>query len=114
MSNKDTIEYVEDGGFRKYRDGKLHCDDGPALFSPFADGALIWFREGHKHKLDGPAAKWDDGTQEWWVEGCLHRIDGPAVVDPKGEHQWWIDGEEYDCLEWMLKVHELNNKCQNQ
>ena len=73
-------------------------------------GRWEW-REGNKlHRTDGPAVEWDDESKEWYEQGDLHRLDGPAIDYPRvglPYKEWWINGVEYNCLEWMLKVHEL-------
>jgi hypothetical protein len=47
--------------------GHLHCDDGPAYISP-PTGAKGWYRDGKRHRIDGPAMEWPD-AKEWWVDG---------------------------------------------
>jgi hypothetical protein len=46
--------------------------------------------------------------------GNLHRTDGPSIDyatpgSPKRYQEWWLDGVEYDAIEWMIKVYELEN-----
>lgn len=95
--------------------GRLHCDDGPALKTPFRqewhrhgvrhrkDGPAIitalttgelveYYVAGRRHRLDGPAYVSDD-VHGWYVEGKLHRLDGPALVDlEKDQRGWFVRG----------------------
>lgn len=45
------------------------------------------------HRVDGPAAVWDDGYEEWRQYDKLHRTNGPALIKPDGGWQWYIDGK---------------------
>ena len=38
-----------------------------------------WYRNGQRHREDGPAYEGSDGTREWWLNGQRHREDGPAA-----------------------------------
>jgi len=49
------------------------------------------------------------GTRVWMAEGKWHREDGPAIEYPNGTKEWWLNGIQYNCLEWILKVYELEN-----
>jgi len=51
MTQKDIIP-SPDGTVEKYQDGKLHCEDGPAIV--FADGCKGWFQNGEPWP-EGPA-----------------------------------------------------------
>lgn len=54
------------------------------------DGNRIW-RNGWKnlHREDGPAVEHEDGYKAYYRDGRRHRIEGPAV---QLEHckQWWV------------------------
>jgi len=72
----------------------------------FANGAKMWLLpNGLLHRLDGPAAEYPNGSKSWVRNGNLHRTDGPAMISWNGEKSWWLKGIQYNCLEWMLKVH---------
>jgi hypothetical protein len=92
MKNKTTydtiVQQFEDT--KRYRNGKLHCEDGPAVER--ADGSKQWYRHGLVHREDGPALELKDGTKAWFRDGQLHREDGPAIVWSNGEKRWWRDG----------------------
>lgn len=56
---------------------------------------------------DGPATVWSNGDEFWHRNGKLHRTDGPAVKFADGHQEWWLNGVAYDPLDWLLKLHEL-------
>jgi hypothetical protein len=41
--------------------------------------ATLKFLNGKLHCEDGPAVEWIDGSKEWYVDGKYHCIDRPAV-----------------------------------
>jgi hypothetical protein len=43
------------------------------------DGTQFWYKDGKRHREDGPAIIWPDGYQSWWKDGKLHREDGPVL-----------------------------------
>lgn len=60
----------------------------------YADGEKSWWKDGNRHRLDGPAIEHsDDGSKEWFVDGKRHRLDGPAVEWFDGSKLWCLDGE---------------------
>jgi hypothetical protein len=77
LSRRDS----DKGSFEIYRDGRLHCDDGPAavFINQAGDRTEWWFRNGVLHRDDGPAVV-GNAFHEWWSSGRRHREDGPAVV----------------------------------
>ncbi len=75
-----------------YKDGKRHRVDGPAV--EYANGAKIWYVDGKRHRVDGPAAVYADGDKEWCKDGKFHRLDGPAIVHADGDKWWYIDDIE--------------------
>lgn len=77
-----------------YKDGIRHNLNGPAI--KYADGGMVWFKEGNKHRVGGPAVENPDGTKEWWFEGNLHRTDGHAAEYENGfSKYWYIHGKIY-------------------
>lgn len=50
--------------------GKVHNNDGPALFAHFI-GSKEWIIEGITHREDGPAIIYSNGIQEWFLFGEL-------------------------------------------
>ena len=95
---KPTIEYYDNGQkeFEIYHNdnGKLHCEDGPAI--------TLWYENGQMQ------------TKEYWINGKLHREDGPAAIYwyENGqiiEEQYWINGKRLDKFDIRkLKLEKLN------
>lgn len=108
MKERATPVKFPDGNVFWYLEGTIaHRDNGPA--EEHADGTLVWRKDGHKHREDGPAYI-GKNLRSWWKNGYRHREDGPAMIYGDGKQEWYLFGEEYDVLEWMLKVHELKSK----
>jgi hypothetical protein len=59
------------------------------------DGSKDWFKEGKRHREDGPARECLSGYKEWIKEGEFHRIDGPAIEYTDGSGEWYLDGLYY-------------------
>jgi len=55
---------------------------------------MLWYKEGARHRTDGPAIEYIYGKKEWWVMGKLHRTNGPAVKGSDGSMLWFINGEK--------------------
>lgn len=82
------VEKIGDVTYR-YRDGKLHCDDGPAIEGP---GIKIYANDGEFHREDGPAYITDNSVT-YYRRGKLHRKDGPAIVIKNPYYEaWYRDG----------------------
>lgn len=80
-----------DGSTEHYRDGERHREDGPAVLA--VDGEKLWYRDGKLHREDGPAVEDADGDLAWYRHGKLHREDGPALEMGNGtRREWFIDG----------------------
>jgi antitoxin component YwqK of YwqJK toxin-antitoxin module len=77
---------------RWYLNGKLHCEDGPAI--EYADGTKSWHLNGKLHREDGPAIEWADGSKSWYLNGKLHREDGAAIEVADGTKYWYLEGKE--------------------
>jgi hypothetical protein len=56
-------------------------------------GTVVWFRDGKKHRENGPAEKNRSGYEAWFHRGLLHRDGGPAVTHPTGATEYWIKGQ---------------------
>lgn len=73
-----------------WRDGMRHRDDGPAI--EYANGPKEWWRDGKRHPEDGPAIEWSDLKQSWFWDGKkLSKTDflglRQAVQESRGENQ---------------------------
>ena len=53
------------------------------------DGTQEWFKDGKRHREDGPAIEYEDGTEFWFLDGKQHRADGPAVEHANGAKYWY-------------------------
>ena len=53
-----------------------------------------WFKEGKRHREDGPALEWADGHKIWYKEGKVHREDGPALEWADDTKSWYLNGVE--------------------
>ena len=74
-----------------YRNGKRHREDGPAI--ECANGTKEWYLNGKRHREDGPAIEYSDGAKYWYLNGELHREDGPAVEYSNGTKEWYQNGK---------------------
>ena len=83
-SNGDLIEVREEKGF------------GEASYE-----AIVYRKNGVKHRLDGPAEVINEhccygNGSFWYKEGKQHRLDGPAIIKDD-EKYWYYEGKEIDC-----------------
>jgi hypothetical protein len=57
-------------------------------------GAKVYFRDGCKHRPNGPAVIQKDGTKEYFIKGVRHRSGSkPAVIYPDGRLEYWEEGK---------------------
>ena len=82
---------------------------------------IIWYKPGTtiRHRLDGPAETWSVGIEIWFKNGLRHREDGPAYRDFKrGASSWWLNGLRHredgpaiiNCEAWPEdNMHENNS-----
>ena len=57
-------------------------------------GEVYWYKDGERHREDGPAIEGLNGYREWWVAGQRHREDGPAF-DSSCVKEWWLNGQRH-------------------
>jgi len=53
----------------------LSRKDGPAKIT-YEDGevyAQFWYKDGKKHRTDGPAVTFKNGRREYWLEGQFYK-----------------------------------------
>ena len=74
-----------------YKDGKRHRLDGPAVER--ANGDKVWYINGKRHRLDGPAVEYANGDKLWYKDGKRHRLDGPAVEYASGDSHWFLNDQ---------------------
>ena len=92
----DALKYrieVDTRGTRWYYNSanQFHRIDGPAAV--WDNGDNYWYQNGKLHRSDGPAIEYVDGHKEWWQNGQLHRTDGPAIEWADGSRYWWRNGQ---------------------
>ena len=92
--NFTGIVEFPNGSKEWYKDGKRHREDGPAIES--RHGGEHWYKDGKRHRIDGPAIENSNGSRSWYRDGYLHRIDGPAYENPDGIKIWSIKFTEYN------------------
>jgi len=68
---------------------------------------LLWYKNGQRHRSDGPAVEGTKGQKFWYIKGKLHRLDGPAVEWHDGRKFWFLNGECYSKTRHLEKVKEL-------
>ena len=77
-----------------------------------SDGSKRWYLNGKLHCEDGPAVEWSDGEKWWYLNGKLHCEDGPAVEWPNGEKHWFLNGEEVTWKEVFRNANgDLEKEC---
>jgi hypothetical protein len=95
MAKKEGWLTEADGTRKCYKDGKLHCTNGPAEIRQ--NGTQLYYQEGRLHRENGlPAMTAAGGTQKFAVNGKYHRLGGqPAITWSKSpyRHEWWENGE---------------------
>ena len=101
LLSEDEVYKLCTGRFELYnhtvyfKDGKRHREDGPAI--EYSNGNKEWLIDGKYHREDGrPAIEYDDGgTKLWYKDGKQHRENGPAVEYANGNKEWWINGKQH-------------------
>ncbi len=104
MRNEISHNFIEEfgGTIRHYKDGRKHREDGPAVIYP--DGDWMWYKEGYLHREDGPAFYLHkDGEYRWYKNGKKHRENGPAQIHEKNGFMFWYKND-------FLEKHEILNK----
>lgn len=92
-SPKNGVTVSDDGTKIWYRDGKRHRDDGPAIEQP--DGTKMWLVNDDFHRIGGPAIDYANGTKRWYQNSKLHREDGPAIEWHTGDKEWYINDKRH-------------------
>ncbi len=61
---------TKSGSIKTYKNGKLHSDnDDPAII--FSTGSKVWYLEGKKTRIGGPAETYSDGRIRWWLDDVV-------------------------------------------
>lgn len=77
LTSTDCLEYFTDG----------------QLYLRIINGTKYWYRNGQRHRDNGPAIEWADGAKYWYKNGLLHRENGPAVEYIDGVKRWYYNGK---------------------
>jgi len=75
----------------------------------YENGDVEWYKNGRRHRTNGPAIEWRDGTRKWYRDGELHREDGPAIVYRNGVEQWFLKGVQYSEKVFNDKINEKSS-----
>lgn len=100
MTNSSEPKVDKHGNKRWYNEnGQLHRGgDLPA--SVCASGNKQWFKNGKRHRANGPAIVWINGAESWFKNGKRHRDgDLPASVSYDGTKSWFKNGK-IQAIEW--------------
>jgi len=108
MDESDKEIYIDQYGNKIYKNSKGIYLDGSEI--KHVNGTKYWYKEGKKHKDNGPAIECADKFKEWYKEGLLHRVDGPAIEYANGEKYWCLLNKplkEKEFNSWMLRVQNF-------
>lgn len=67
---------------------------------------LSYFKDGLLHKEDGPALFTREGVK-FYIKGRLHNPNGPAVLHWTGLKFYFLHGQEYKSLEEVNRYEKL-------
>jgi hypothetical protein len=90
------------------KEGHMHRIYGPAYVSK-RHKMEKWYKEGELHRIGGPAVTHKD-TKLWYCDGKLHNMEGPAVIEGGGPKQYWIHGHRISPKEFKKEVERRKNK----
>jgi len=76
-----------------YQNGQKHRVDGPAFVNAIGD--QIWYQGNIFHREDGPAIERANGDKEWYRHNRRHREDGPAIERANGDKEWYYLGHRH-------------------
>lgn len=106
MTDSGVIEHLTTYDYA-YKPNREPYKDGAHKFSC---GTLVWFKNGRKHREDGPCAIRPDGYEYWGINGRWHREDGPALthngkIRSQGDC-WWFKGELCESINDYIAVND--------
>ena len=70
VTRTDVFDEMLNDYLERTHNGKRHCLYAPAYASWWDE---CWYRDGQRHRIDGPAYQARDGTKEWWLNDQRHR-----------------------------------------
>ena len=59
----------------------------------YTNSDKVWYLDGERHRVDGPAVEYANCTKYWYLNDKLHRINGPACEWTDGYKLYYINGE---------------------
>lgn len=98
MSNYwDYLDYLEIDLF-----DEITYIDGEIANGYYADqyGNESWYKDGLYHRIDGPAAVYNDRSRHWLQNGEYYREnDLPHIENHNGINYWLIEDRSYEDFE---------------
>jgi hypothetical protein len=94
IPNKNGM-YINDKTGDKYtfKNNKLHSyNDNPA--GERIDGHKIWFRNGIRHRLYGPAVEWSYGSDGWYLFGRKYSEDAYNEIMKNVPLFYWLNRDK--------------------
>jgi hypothetical protein len=71
---------------------------------------IEYFKNGKRHREDGPALEYSNGDEVWYINGQCHREDGPAGVYTNGFKVWYLNDIRYSEEQWLQEVTKIKLK----
>lgn len=90
--------------------------DGTTTLS---NGTLCVMKDGKFHCEDGPAVMHEDGTHCWYINGLLHNDMGPAMIKTQHNHgwskgtnraSWYIHGRKFSFARWCFLLDKSDDE----
>jgi hypothetical protein len=54
------------------------------------NGSEEWYKDGERHREDGPSTTLSNGYREWRINGDIYNDNGPSVIYSDGTREWRI------------------------
>ena len=68
---------------------------------------IAWYKDGKRHRDDGPAIECANGNKEWLKNGKMHREDGPSWECANGDKLWYLNDKQYAEQEWLITMRKI-------
>lgn len=77
------------------------------------EGDVYWYKHNTHilHREEGPAIVTADNSKHWFKNGKRHRLDGPAVEYCNGLRLWYVEDNQYTEFEFKNLISNLMSKC---
>jgi len=96
------------GDIYYFKNGNKHREDGPAV--ELTNGYKAWWIHGKRHREDGPAIEYAVGDKCWYLDGKCHREDGPAIEYAVGDKCWYLDGNHLSEKDFKKLIQIVSSK----